>query len=209
MVASAESQNLHGAQAACGQTSSIIPPWRSTHNFTEEANAHNHRNLLAVRRVFGLVQGRNALNFQQAGFERAAEEHEQAARDEVHVAVVQATLMFRAEMRERTVNRATRPPKNWKTLAGEIRRRPYAKNRILGHRGRLERFGSERLTPCYVRNLKLLLLALRFTNSENKCGDHTDRLRETRRRNTDLCCAASHSKITMTLRRDHKRFRWK
>ena len=36
-------------------------------------------------------QGRNASNFQQAGFERAAQGSEQTARDEVHVAVSQAT----------------------------------------------------------------------------------------------------------------------
>ena len=33
-------------------------------------------------------QSRHALNFQQAGFERAAQEPEQTARDEVHVAVL-------------------------------------------------------------------------------------------------------------------------
>ena len=37
----------------------------------------------------------------QSGFERAAQEYEQAAHDEVHVAVAQATEMSRAEMRER------------------------------------------------------------------------------------------------------------
>ena len=34
---------------------------------------------------FGRDKGRHALNFQQAGFERAAQEYEQAARDQVHV----------------------------------------------------------------------------------------------------------------------------
>ena len=38
------------------------------------------------------------MNYQQAGFERAAPEYEQAARDQVHVAVVRATDMTRAEM---------------------------------------------------------------------------------------------------------------
>ena len=40
------------------------------------------------------------MNFQQAGFGRAAQKYEQAALDEVHVAVAQATVMSRAEMRE-------------------------------------------------------------------------------------------------------------
>ena len=40
------------------------------------------------------------LNRQQAGFGRAAQEHEQAARDEVHVAFAWAIEMSRAEMRE-------------------------------------------------------------------------------------------------------------
>ena len=31
------------------------------------------------------------MNFQQADFERAAQEYEQGARDEIHVAVAQAT----------------------------------------------------------------------------------------------------------------------
>ena len=44
--------------------------------------------------------GRPALNFQQAGFERA-QECEQAARGEVHVPVAQATEMSGAEMRTR------------------------------------------------------------------------------------------------------------
>ena len=42
-------------------------------------------------------QGTNALNFQHAGFERAAQEYEQATRDEVYLAVVLATDMSRAE----------------------------------------------------------------------------------------------------------------
>ena len=90
VVAWAESQNPDGAQAACGPTSSI-PPWRSTRNFTEEANAHDVGNVSAEQHVHWQEQGRKALNFQQAGFETAAQQHEQAARDEVHVAVAQAT----------------------------------------------------------------------------------------------------------------------
>ena len=42
------------------------------------------------------------MNFRQAGFERAARAYEQAARDEVHGAVAQATDMSNAEMRETT-----------------------------------------------------------------------------------------------------------
>ena len=43
----------------------------------------------------------NALNLQQAVFERVAQEYEQAARDEVHVAGAQATEMSGAELRRR------------------------------------------------------------------------------------------------------------
>ena len=42
-------------------------------------------------RVYWREQGSNALNFQQTGSERAAQEDGQAARDEVQVAVAQAT----------------------------------------------------------------------------------------------------------------------
>ena len=38
------------------------------------------------------------MNFQQAGFNITAQEYEQAARDEVHVAVAQATETSRADM---------------------------------------------------------------------------------------------------------------
>ena len=55
-------------------------------------------NLVAEQHVYWREQGRNALNYHQAGFERAAPEYEQSARDEVHVAVVRATDMTRAEM---------------------------------------------------------------------------------------------------------------
>ena len=57
--------------------------------------------MLAEQHVYWLEQGRHALNFKQAGIERAAQEHEQAARDKVHAALAQATEMSRAEMRER------------------------------------------------------------------------------------------------------------
>ena len=53
MVAWAESQDLHGAQAASGPISSILS-WIKTHNFTEEANAHNFPNMLAAQLVFEL-----------------------------------------------------------------------------------------------------------------------------------------------------------
>ena len=43
-------------------------------------------------------QGRHALNFHQAGFGRAAQEYEQAARDEFNFAVARATEMSRAEL---------------------------------------------------------------------------------------------------------------
>ena len=56
--------------------------------------------ILAQRHVYCQEQGRNALNFQQAGCERAAQDFEEAARDEVHVAVAQATEVSGKEMRE-------------------------------------------------------------------------------------------------------------
>ena len=58
-------------------------------------------------------QGRHALNFQQAGFERAAQEYEQAARAEVHVAVAQATEMSGAEMRESVVAVENQAEQTW------------------------------------------------------------------------------------------------
>ena len=68
-------------------------PCSSAQHFTGAVNAHYYRNLLAVQHVFWKEQGRNALNCQQAGFERAAQEYEQAARDEADVAVACATEM--------------------------------------------------------------------------------------------------------------------
>ena len=56
--------------------------------------------ILAQRHVHCQEQGRNALNSQQAGCERAAQDFEEAARDEVHVAVAQATEVSGKEMRE-------------------------------------------------------------------------------------------------------------
>ena len=70
-------------------------------NFAEEANAHNYRNLSAEQHVHWRNQGRNALNFQQAGFERAAQEYEPAGRDEIHVAAAQSMEMSRAEILSR------------------------------------------------------------------------------------------------------------
>ena len=80
---------------------SSIPPWRSTRNFKEEANAHNRRNIVAEQHVYWQEQGRNALKFQQSVFERATQEFGQAARDEVHASAAQATEMYRAEMWDR------------------------------------------------------------------------------------------------------------
>ena len=53
---------------------------------------------LAELHVCWQEQFRHALNFQEAGFDRAAQEEEQTARDEVHVAVAQATEISWAEM---------------------------------------------------------------------------------------------------------------
>ena len=54
--------------------------------------------MLAEQHVYRLEQGSNALNFQEAGFGRAAQEYERAALDEVHVAVAQATEICRGEV---------------------------------------------------------------------------------------------------------------
>ena len=59
--------------------------------------------LLTGQHVYWQDQGRHALNFKQAGVETAAQEHEQAARAEVHVAVAEATEMSKADMRTRMV----------------------------------------------------------------------------------------------------------
>ena len=58
-------------------------------------------------------QGRNALNFQQAGFESAAQEHEQATRDGVRVAAAQATDISRAEMLARMGALEQRAQQSW------------------------------------------------------------------------------------------------
>ena len=52
------------------------------------------------QRVYWQEQGRHVLNLQQARFERATHDYEQAARDEVHAAVAQATERSGAEVRE-------------------------------------------------------------------------------------------------------------
>ena len=58
-------------------------------------------------------QGRNALNSQQAGCERAAQDFEEAARDEVHVAVAQATEVSGKEMRETMGALDNQAEQNW------------------------------------------------------------------------------------------------
>ena len=75
LVTWTDNPNPYGTPVGYGPIThnSSNPPWRDTHNSAEEGNAHNYRNLLAEERVFWREQGRNALNFQQAGFERAAE----------------------------------------------------------------------------------------------------------------------------------------
>ena len=119
VVAWADTQTSSGSQTGCGPISSL-PPWRSARNVTEETNAHHHWNVMAEQHVHWQEQGRQAWNFQQAGFERAAQGYVQAARDEVHVAVAQATEMSRAEMRE--VRRAPKKQveKTWKSHQGTL-----------------------------------------------------------------------------------------
>ena len=56
-------------------------------------------NILAEQLFYGQKQGTHALNFKTAGFGWAAQEYNQAARDEVHVAVAQVAEMSRAKMR--------------------------------------------------------------------------------------------------------------
>ena len=58
--------------------------------------------MLAEQHVYWREQGRQALKFQKDGFERAAQEYEQVTRDEVTVAVAQATEMSGAELLVRT-----------------------------------------------------------------------------------------------------------
>ena len=58
---------------------------------------------LAEQHVSLQEQSRHAWKFKHEGFQRAAQEHEQAVRDEVHVAVAHATGMSRAENEERWV----------------------------------------------------------------------------------------------------------
>ena len=67
-------------------------------HFTRKANSHVERNLLAEQHVHWREQGKNALDNQQAGLERAAQEYEKEVRHEVHVAVIRVTEMSRAEM---------------------------------------------------------------------------------------------------------------
>ena len=76
--------NLDNSQFGYGPITQN-PLWKSTRDFAETANAHNCRSLLAERHVDWQEHGRSALNYQQASFERAAQEYEQAAQDEVHV----------------------------------------------------------------------------------------------------------------------------
>ena len=82
-----------GAQAACGPQSL---PGSSVQNFSEEAIDHNLRNLVEEQHVYWRKQCRHALIFQQTSFERAA-------RDQVHVAVAQATEMSGARVRTEKV----------------------------------------------------------------------------------------------------------
>ena len=53
---------------------------------------------MAEQHVHWRVLGRNASNFEQAGFERAARDNEQLARDEVDVAIARATQMSCVEL---------------------------------------------------------------------------------------------------------------
>ena len=107
-----EKINPHGTQDGYGPISST-PPWRSAQNFTVEANAHNCRNLLAEQNVHWRKQGRNALNSELAGFERAAQEYERAVRDGVHVAAVQVTEVSGAEMLARMGADGHRAVQTW------------------------------------------------------------------------------------------------
>ena len=116
------------AQASYGPISSI-PLGRSTHNFTVEANADKYRNTLAAQLVYWQEQGKNALNFQQAGFETAAQEYEQVARDEVHVASAKAAVMS-GEMNSVAGDALENPRRSLHTQAtAELQRHQKSKSR--------------------------------------------------------------------------------
>ena len=78
-----------------------------------KANAHNCRNVSEEQHVYCQEQGGHALNFQQAGFEGAVQEYDQAVCGEVHVALAQATDMPRAEVRERTSALENQAEQTW------------------------------------------------------------------------------------------------
>ena len=101
-VAWAESRNLCGAQVGWGSISSI-PHWGSTRNFTEEANAHNCRNLLAAETL-------GTFNNQASTGQL---KNMRAARDEVHVTVSQATEMSVAAMRDRISTVENQAEQTW------------------------------------------------------------------------------------------------
>ena len=68
---------------------------------------------MAEQLFYGQEQSIHALNFKPAGFDWAAQEYEQAARAEVHVAVAPAAEMSRAEMRERMSALANQLEQTW------------------------------------------------------------------------------------------------
>ena len=81
------------------------------HNYRQKAR--NDRHILAGQHIYCREQGRHALNLQQAGFERAAQEYERAARDGVSVAVARATEMSGAEMLARKDALEHRAEQSW------------------------------------------------------------------------------------------------
>ena len=70
-------------------------------------------NILAEQLFYGQKQDTHALNFKTAGFGWAAQEYNQAARAEFHVAVAPAAEVFRAEMRERLGALANQSEQTW------------------------------------------------------------------------------------------------
>ena len=87
------------------------PLWRYT-KLHSRSTRSQFKESVGLQRVYWREQDRNASKFQQAGFHRAAQEYDQAAGDEVLVAVAQAIEMS-AEMRERMGALEHRAKQSW------------------------------------------------------------------------------------------------
>ena len=93
--------------------SQFVVAWADTQNScgSKRSQSTNFRNICCESNIVRWQeQGRHALNFQQTGFERTAQESlsKQLVMKFMHVAVAQATKMSREEMRRRRRTRKTR-----------------------------------------------------------------------------------------------------